>query len=66
MLWSLFGLPLVVGVALLVAGHRADRHAAVVSIATSVVVLGVSIAVAIIRPAMSVPYLRGITFGLRV
>lgn len=66
MLWSLFGLPLVVGVALLLAGHRADHHAAVVSITTSVVTLGMSIAAAIIRPAMSVPYLRGITFGLRV
>jgi NADH-quinone oxidoreductase subunit L len=65
-LWLLIAVPLVVGGLLLVAGRRADRWAAPVAVAATVVTLALSVVMAVGRPAVSVSYLDGVAFGLRV
>ncbi|MBN9151134.1 MAG: NADH-quinone oxidoreductase subunit L [Micrococcales bacterium] len=65
-LWLLVGLPAVVGIALSVAGRRATRLAAPVSVATAAVIVVVAMAVAILRPVVEVPFLSGAPFGLAV
>lgn len=66
MLWLLVALPLVAGPALLVPGRRADPYAAPFAIGTTVLTLAVSIVVAVQRPAVSVSYVEGVSFGLAV
>ncbi|HSK96989.1 MAG TPA: proton-conducting transporter membrane subunit, partial [Euzebyales bacterium] len=61
LLWFLVAVPLVAGVTLLV-----TRVATTVAIATAAVTVVLSVAAAVTRPAVSVAYLDGISFGLRV
>jgi formate hydrogenlyase subunit 3/multisubunit Na+/H+ antiporter MnhD subunit len=56
-LWSLIGLPALVGAVLPLGGRRAERAAPAVALATSAVVLALAIAVAIGRPTASAPFL---------
>ncbi|MFZ0834152.1 MAG: proton-conducting transporter membrane subunit, partial [Mycobacterium sp.] len=65
LLWSLPGLPAVVGTALLL-HRRLDRFAAAISVTASALVLGLAIAVALTRPAVSIAFLAGASFALRV
>ncbi|RFZ11059.1 NADH-quinone oxidoreductase subunit L [Mycobacterium marinum] len=64
-LWLLVAVPAVVGLALLL-GRRAERFAAAISVTTAAVVVALSIAVAVARPAATVPFVAGADFGLRV
>jgi NADH:ubiquinone oxidoreductase subunit 5 (subunit L)/multisubunit Na+/H+ antiporter MnhA subunit len=66
MLWFLVAVPLLAGGLLLLAGRRADRHAATVAVAATAVTLVLSVVVAVRRPAVSASYLDGVAFGLRV
>jgi NADH:ubiquinone oxidoreductase subunit 5 (subunit L)/multisubunit Na+/H+ antiporter MnhA subunit len=65
-LWFLVAVPLVTGPALLVSGRRADRVAAPPAVAAAVVTLALAVLAAVRRPAVSVSYLEGVSFGLRV
>ncbi|KGH47523.1 NADH dehydrogenase [Modestobacter caceresii] len=66
LLWACAAVPAVVGAGLCVTGRRADRVAPAVGIVTAGVVLVLSIAVALGRPAGSAPFLPGAVFGLAV
>ncbi|SFE82761.1 proton-conducting transporter transmembrane domain-containing protein [Blastococcus tunisiensis] len=66
LLWSLVGLPAVVGALLCAAGRRADRAAPAVAVGTAVLLLGAAVAVAVQRPEVSVPFLPGADLGLAV
>lgn len=59
-------LPLLTGAGLLLAGRRADRLAAPVAIGAHGIVLGLAIAVAIMRPNMRALFLAGLPFGVAV
>ncbi|WP_264890980.1 proton-conducting transporter transmembrane domain-containing protein [Mycobacterium kiyosense] len=62
-LWLLVCAPAACGAALLLA-RRWDRFAPAISLATSAVVVGLSIVVAMTRPAVSVAFVAGGQFGL--
>ena len=64
-LWLLVLTPAVAGAALLL-GRRIDRLAAAVAVAASAVVLVLSIVVAVLRPEVSVAFMAGADFALRV
>jgi NADH-quinone oxidoreductase subunit L len=66
LLWLLAGLPLGLGAALAVSGRRAGRLAWPAATTIAAVVLGLAVAVAIGRPAVSAPWLAGLPFGLAV
>jgi len=66
MLWFLVAVPLLAGGLLLLTGRRADRHAAPVAVAATVVTLALSVVAAVRRPAVSASYLEGVSFELRV
>ncbi|MCZ2826367.1 MULTISPECIES: proton-conducting transporter transmembrane domain-containing protein [unclassified Modestobacter] len=66
LLWACATVPAVVGAGLCVSGRRADRVAPAVGIVTAGVVLALSVAVALGRPATSAPFLPGAVFGLAV
>lgn len=65
LLW-LLGLPAAAGVALLVAGHRADRAAAPVAVAVAAASVGLGATAAATRPSAIVPMLFGMPAGLSV
>ena len=65
-LWLLVAVPLIAGPALLVSGRRADPVAAPVALAATVLTVALSIVAAVRGPAVSVSYLDGVSFGLRV
>jgi NADH-quinone oxidoreductase subunit L len=60
------GAPLLAGLALLVAGRRADRWAAPAGVVVAALVLAAAVPVAVVRPALDVPLLAGIPAGLGV
>lgn len=62
-LWLLILVPAAGGSALLLV-RRADRLAGPISVATSAVVVGLSIAVAVTHPAISVSFIAGAQFAL--
>jgi NADH:ubiquinone oxidoreductase subunit 5 (subunit L)/multisubunit Na+/H+ antiporter MnhA subunit len=64
-LWLLILVPAVGGAALLLA-RPADRSAGAISVAASVGVVGLSFAVAVTRPAISVSFVAGAQFALSV
>ncbi|MDP5181797.1 proton-conducting transporter membrane subunit [Blastococcus sp. BMG 814] len=66
LLWALVALPAVVGALLCGAGRRADRVAPAAAVGTAALVLAAAIAVAVSRPAVSVPFLPGADLGLAV
>ncbi|TLW91951.1 NADH-quinone oxidoreductase subunit L [Saccharomonospora piscinae] len=66
MLWLLVAIPLLVGPVLLAAGRRADSLAGALAIASTVLTLAVSVVVAVTRPAVSMPFVEGVAFALRV
>nr|WP_208383728.1 proton-conducting transporter membrane subunit [Modestobacter marinus] len=66
MLWAVAVLPAAVGALLCVLGRRADRAAPATGIGTAAVVLALSIAVALERPAVQAPFLPAAGFGLAV
>jgi NADH-quinone oxidoreductase subunit L len=66
LLWALVLLPGAVGTLLCVAGRRADRAAPAVAVGTAIVLLAAAVAVAVGRPAVSVPFLPGADLGLAV
>ena len=63
-LWLLVLLPAVAGAVL--AGARAERAAPAVSVATATVAVALSVVVAFARPEVSVPFMAGTDFSLRV
>jgi NADH-quinone oxidoreductase subunit L len=63
-LWSLIGVPALVGAALLL-NPRAGRAAAAISVMTSAIVVALSTVVACTRPAVSVVFMAGADFALR-
>lgn len=64
-LWLLILVPAVSGAALPLAG-RADRLVGAISVATAAVVVALSIAAAVTRPAISVSFVAGAQFALAV
>ena len=69
MLWALVLAPAVAGTALLLGplwGARSGRAWGVVSVLVSALVLGLSLGCAVARPTVSVPFVAGADFGLRV
>ncbi len=62
----LIGLPAAAGAALALAGAKADRFAAVLSVVVSALVLGTASAAAALRPSLAAPFLAGSEFGLSV
>ncbi|MCZ2839351.1 proton-conducting transporter transmembrane domain-containing protein [Modestobacter sp. VKM Ac-2985] len=66
LLWACATVPAAVGAGLCVSGRRADRVAPALGIVTAGVVLALSVAVALGRPATSAPFLPGAEFGLAV
>ncbi|ONI90978.1 NADH dehydrogenase [Saccharothrix sp. ALI-22-I] len=66
MLWLLVAVPVMVGVALAVAGRRADRLAPAVAVGTGTVVLALALWAAMARPAVSAPLLDRLPVGLAV
>lgn len=69
MLWALVLAPAVAGTALLSGplwGARPGRAWGVVSVLVSALVLGLSLGCAVVRPTVSVPFVAGADFGLRV
>jgi NADH-quinone oxidoreductase subunit L len=64
-LWLLVAAPAMAGAALLL-GRRAERFAAVISVTAAAVVMALSIAVAVARPAATVAFVAGADFGLQV
>ncbi|TNC26588.1 NADH-quinone oxidoreductase subunit L [Amycolatopsis alkalitolerans] len=66
MLWFLVAVPLVAGASLLVAGHAADRVAALLGVTVAAVTGVLAIVAAVTRPAVSVPLLAGMPAGLAV
>ncbi len=66
LLWSLVLVPAVAGALLCLGGRRVERFAFPLSSAVSVFALAAAVAVAVGRPAVSVPFIAGSTFGLAV
>ncbi|MDQ0768009.1 NADH-quinone oxidoreductase subunit L [Pseudarthrobacter defluvii] len=66
LLFLLIGLPAAAGVGLAVAGRAADRLAPWLSAAVAALVVVIASAAAALRPALSVPFLSGTSFGLEV
>ncbi|GAA4902995.1 proton-conducting transporter membrane subunit [Streptomonospora salina] len=66
LLAMLVGLPAAVGGALLAAGHRADRAAAPLAVATAAAAVALGAVAAAARPHVSVPMLAGIPAELAV
>jgi len=62
----LIGLPAAAGTALALAGAKADRTAAALSVVVSALVLGAASAAAALRPSLSAQFLAGSGFGLSV
>lgn len=65
-LWLLVTLPAVVGAALCLAGRRAERAAAPVSLATAAAGVVLAAVVAATRPAVAAPFVAGTPFALAV
>ncbi|MCY0904576.1 proton-conducting transporter membrane subunit [Arthrobacter sp. H14-L1] len=65
-LWLLILLPALAGGILLAVGRKADGAAAPVSVLVAVVLLGLAVAAALLRPAVEAPGLEGIPAGLAV
>ena len=65
-LWWLVLLPALLGAALCLAGRRADRVAAPVSVGTAAAGVVLAGVVAWVRPTVSVPFLAGAPFALAV
>lgn len=65
-LWLLVGLPLVAGALLVVAGHGVDRVATWAGVVIGAAELGLAVAVAVGKPAVTVPFLAGLPVGLAV
>ncbi|MBE1575364.1 NADH-quinone oxidoreductase subunit L [Amycolatopsis roodepoortensis] len=65
-LWLLVALPLVVGGALLVAGHPADRLASALGVGSAGLTAVLAVVAAITRPDVSTPLLAGLRVGLAV
>ncbi|WP_026533619.1 proton-conducting transporter transmembrane domain-containing protein [Arthrobacter sp. H14] len=66
LLWLLVGVPGVVGALLCMAGRRADRSAAAVSIGTAGLGVLLAVLVAVGRPSVMVPFMAGAPFSLSV
>ena len=66
LLWSLVAVPLAAGAVLALAGRRADRFAAPVSVVLAAVVLALAVAAAAVRPSADAPLFAGIRAGLAV
>ncbi|SDY72038.1 NADH:ubiquinone oxidoreductase subunit 5 (chain L)/Multisubunit Na+/H+ antiporter, MnhA subunit [Modestobacter sp. DSM 44400] len=66
LLWAVVVLPSGVGAALCLTGRRADRPAPVVAVLTAALVLVGAVAVAVLRPRTTVPFLPRAPFGLGV
>jgi NADH-quinone oxidoreductase subunit L len=66
LLWLLVAVPLGAGALLAAAGRRADRAAAGIGVATSLLVLAVAAVVAAGRPRVVAPLLAGVPAGLAV
>ena len=66
LLWLLTGVPALTGVALCIAGRRAQRVAVPVSLLTATVSVGLAFAAAFVRPVIDTPFTTGATFGLAV
>jgi NADH-quinone oxidoreductase subunit L len=66
LLWSLVAVPLGVGGLLALAGRRADRFAAPVSVLLAAVVLALAVAASALRPSSDAPLFAGIRAGLAV
>jgi len=65
-LWTLVGLPAVVGVALTVAGRRAERAAPSVGVLASAVSAALALVCVLARPQVRVPFVLGGDLGLAV
>ncbi|MEU4244714.1 proton-conducting transporter membrane subunit [Actinoplanes sp. NPDC026619] len=66
MLWLLFAVPGAVGGSLALGGRRTGRVAPAVALVTAAVVSGLAVAVAVGRPAVTVAFVAGGTFGIAV
>jgi NADH-quinone oxidoreductase subunit L len=66
LLWWLVLLPLLTGGLLAVIGRRADRWSVRVGALVAVVVTGLAVVAAVVRPAVDAPLLVGIRWGLGV
>ena len=66
LLWLLTGVPALTGVALCIAGRRAQRVAVPVSLLTATVSVGLAFAAAFVRPVIDTPFTTGANFGLAV
>jgi NADH:ubiquinone oxidoreductase subunit 5 (subunit L)/multisubunit Na+/H+ antiporter MnhA subunit len=66
LLWLLIAVPLGAGAALSLTGRRADRYVPAAGVAAAVATLGLAVAAAVARPAVSAPLFAGIRAGLRV
>lgn len=65
-LFSLVTVPLAAGALIALTGRRADRSAPAVGVLVAAVVLGLAVAVAVVRPVVDAPLLVGIRAGLAV
>ncbi|HET7327100.1 MAG TPA: proton-conducting transporter membrane subunit [Nocardioidaceae bacterium] len=65
-LWSLVGLPALVGAGLGLGGRQTERFAVPVSLATAVIWVALAVGVAIGRPAVDAPFMVGTPVGLAV
>ncbi|MHA7278006.1 proton-conducting transporter transmembrane domain-containing protein [Arthrobacter sp. Hz1] len=66
LLWVLIGLPLVAGTVLCLGGNRLARAAVPVSLVVALVITVLAVAVAVVRPSVTVPFIQGAGFGLAV
>ncbi len=66
LLWWLVLLPLLAGALLAVIGRRVDRWSVPLGMLVAVVVTGLAVAAAMVRPAVDAPLLVGIRWGLGV
>lgn len=66
LLWSVVIVPVAVGALLCVGGRKLERLAAPLSLSAAAAVLGLALAVAVGRPAVSAPFVAGSEFGLAV
>jgi len=65
-LWLLVVLPAGVGAGLCIAGRPASRLAVPVSLATAAISVLLAVAVAVVRPSVSAPFMAGTPFALAV
>ena len=65
-LWSLPGLPLVIGAVVALAGRRADRVAPWLGVAAAAGSLLLAVVTAVSRPTVAAPFLAGLPVGLAV